>query len=69
MTDKCLICGRPVPDYIPQRCCNGIECACQGLPTNPCVCSEQCDKALFDYIGMEYSMRREMAGIPEFQEQ
>ena len=29
-------------DYKPQMCCNGRECGCLGLPTNPQFCSGKC---------------------------
>ena len=38
----CLMCGKPVPDYEPIRCCNGADCSCMGLPIEPCVCSDKC---------------------------
>ncbi len=61
--EPCLICGKPVADYDPQYCCNGFECACMGRPTNPCVCSKECSKALMDGIGKPYDQRRQDAGI------
>lgn len=69
MPDRCLICRMPVPDYEPQWCCRSVGeavanmCGCQGSPMNPCVCSEECEKAVYDYIGYEFDMRRELAGI------
>lgn len=59
----CLICQRPVYDYEPERCCNGQECGCMGQPTNPCVCSDECDNALMKHIGMPFDERRIKAGI------
>jgi hypothetical protein len=47
----CLICGRPVPDFKPERCCDGFMCGCQGAPMNPCLCSDTCATALFDVKG------------------
>jgi hypothetical protein len=47
----CLICGKPVPDYEPQYCCSGHECGCMGKPIEPCVCSKECDAAMFDING------------------
>lgn len=65
--DKCLICQKPVPDYEPQYCCRGSsECACQGEPMNPCVCSIECEAAVYDYIGMEFDDRRKAAGIEKW---
>ncbi len=40
--DDCIICGKEVPDYEPKMCCSGRECGCLGLPTEPCVCSQEC---------------------------
>lgn len=45
MTDEiytCLECGKPVPDYKPQICCNAYGCPCRGLPIEPPICSEEC---------------------------
>ena len=39
---KCIVCGTDVPDYHPEYCCDGIDCACRGLPIDPCVCSDKC---------------------------
>jgi hypothetical protein len=38
----CIICGTRMGDYRPEYCCNGIDCACRGLPIEPPVCSEEC---------------------------
>jgi len=69
--DTCLICGKPVPDYAPEFCCKrvtfGTDCGCQGRPTNPCVCSKECDKALFDGIGFPMEQRRINAKIPKYE--
>ena len=43
--ETCLICGKPVPDYEPEICCDGTDCTCQGGPIEPCVCSQECDRA------------------------
>ena len=59
----CLICGRPVADYDPMYCCSGADCACRGMPTNPCLCSKECGDALFGGIGKSYEQRRIDAGI------
>jgi hypothetical protein len=61
--DCCLICGKPVPDYVAEMCCSGFECGCRGVPTNPCTCSGECDDALFDNIGLPFEERRIKAGI------
>lgn len=68
---SCLICGKPVPDYKPEFCCDvislaRIECGCEGLPIYPCVCSEECDRAIFSNIGKSYDERREIAGIEKW---
>ena len=44
--NPCEICGKPVPDYVPQYCCSGDECGCLGLPIEPCVCGDACWAAL-----------------------
>ncbi len=59
----CLICGRPVPDYVPEYCCNGFECGCHGQPSEPCVCSPACGDAVFSHIGKTMDERRQLAGI------
>lgn len=61
--DTCIICHKPVPDYIPEFCCNGQDCACQGQPIYPCTCSKECDDAIFKYIGLPYEQRRLKANI------
>jgi hypothetical protein len=40
--ETCIVCNRPVPDYEPQFCCNGHDCGCRGMPTEPCICSNEC---------------------------
>jgi hypothetical protein len=62
--EPCELCGKPVPDYVPQYCCNGAGCSCHGLPIEPCVCSERCWDALTEHTGKPYSERRRLAGIP-----
>lgn len=62
--EECFICGILVEGYEHEFCCSGIECGCMGLPINPCTCSKQCDKALFDNIGHPMEERRVIAGIP-----
>ena len=61
--DRCLICGAEVEDYEPDYCCNGMDCCCLGQPVNPCVCSDKCENALYEYIGLEFEDRRIKAGI------
>jgi hypothetical protein len=60
---NCLICKKPVPDYIPQMCCDGRECGCMGMPVNPCICSDQCYDAVMNGIGKPFDERRKDAGI------
>ena len=64
--DRCLICEKPVYDYKPDLCCNGSECSCMGQPINPCVCSIECDRAIFDFIGLPFNERRKKAGIKKW---
>lgn len=61
--NRCLICDALVPNYIPEMCCSGEQCGCRGQPTNPCVCSDACEEALFKYIGLSMDERRIKAGI------
>ena len=64
--NKCLICGKPVPDYEPDYCCDGYMCGCQGMPMTPCCCSMKCEDAVFNYIGLPYEERRKKAGIEKW---
>ena len=63
MIPTCLICGKPAPDYKPEYCCSGRDCGCQGAPSEPCVCSRECEDAVYNYIGKPYEERRIIAGI------
>lgn len=63
---KCLICNKPVPNYVPEFCCYGIDCNCMGQPLNPCVCSNECEKAIFDFIGLNFEDRAKRANIKRF---
>lgn len=65
----CVICGKPCAEYEPEFCCSGFECGCQGMPIEPCVCSERCWDAVFGGIGESFEDRRKKAGIPEWKEQ
>lgn len=29
---KCICCKKEVPDYRPEYCCSGVDCACKGQP-------------------------------------
>lgn len=64
--ENCLICGKPVEDYEPEMCCSGFECGCMGVPTNPCLCSKECSKAL--RLNGTYEQRRIAAGIEKWVE-
>lgn len=48
--EKCVVCGKPVPDYKPEYCCDGRECGCRGLPIEPCLCSYECGEKLFGRV-------------------
>jgi len=61
---RCEICGAEVPEYKVQICCSGVDCACMGLPIEPCVCSDECYTAIMDGIGKPVEQRRLDAGIP-----
>jgi len=38
MADRCICCHEVVPDWEPERCCDGTDCCCEGLPIEPCIC-------------------------------
>lgn len=61
----CMICQRPIPDYVPEYCCVGLsnDCYCLGYPIYPPVCSDVCNKAMMDGIGTPMDERRIVAGI------
>ena len=63
MPEPCLICGKPVHDYEPEFCCSGRDCGCMGAPMEPCTCSVECERAVYDYIGHPFERRRVLAGI------
>ena len=63
---KCLICGKPQPEYVPVYCCKRNDCNCQGVPLNPCACSSECEKAIFHGIGSSFEQRRKRAGIAKW---
>jgi hypothetical protein len=46
MTYHCEICGEPLPDYKPEYCCNGRDCACMGLPVDPPWCDKCWNKII-----------------------
>jgi len=39
MKAECDICGTEIDV---QMCCSGYMCGCQGMPTEPPVCSSEC---------------------------
>ena len=41
MKANCEICGEEIEV---QMCCSGSECGCMGMPVDPPVCSEECEK-------------------------
>lgn len=45
---KCEVCGTPVKNYNPKFCCSAFDCGCHGLPTEPCICSNECWDKLTD---------------------
>ena len=55
--DLCLICKKPVYDYD-----SGTTDPSEP-PQHPCVCSDECFRAVMDYIGFKYEDRRIKAGI------
>lgn len=65
---ECVICRRPVPEYVPVYCCNGLDCDCMGQPIDPCVCSNQCWAAVVSGIGKPFEERRIDAGIPLYED-
>ena len=38
--EQCMICGKDIPDYKPQFCCDGFECGCMSMPIEPPICYE-----------------------------
>lgn len=55
MLYKCIICGKPVIDYVPEFCCNGKDCSCCGLPIEPPICTEDC---LSNFLKHKYARLR-----------
>ncbi len=47
--DKCIICQKEIFDYKPFFCCNGQDCTCHGLPTEPPLCSFKCGEVFFNW--------------------
>lgn len=64
--EPCLICGKPVPGYVAEYCCSGYMCGCMGQPIDPCTCSVDCERAVYDYIGKPFEDRRRLAGIEKW---
>jgi len=65
---RCLICQKPVLDYEPEYCCSGRDCGCRGQPMEPCICSSECEDAVYKHIGEEFDQRRILAGIELWKE-
>lgn len=61
-----MICGKPVPGYKPQYCCDGRACGCYGQPVEPCVCGSQYWDALMSGIGETMEERRIAARIEKW---
>lgn len=38
----CIVCGERFMGPEPVMCCNGRDCGCMGIPTEPIVCSKEC---------------------------
>lgn len=55
----CIMCETPVPGYVPQMCCSGIECSCMGLPTEPPLCSVECGESLYHPKEKQHKRRGE----------
>ena len=52
MKANCDICGTEIDV---QMCCSGYMCGCQGMPTEPPVCSSECyDKYMNKIHGANY---------------
>ena len=43
---NCEVCGKEFLGDPPIMCCSGRDCGCMGLPTEPVVCSDECDDKL-----------------------
>ena len=51
----CLACKRKLPeDYEFAMCCDGRDCGCHGLPTEPWTCSKPCDDMAWEYNWHDY---------------
>lgn len=50
--DKCIICGKDVPNYKPEYCCNDPQCGCMGLPIEPALCSKECSDKIYGVGGI-----------------
>ena len=46
----CELCGVPLPDYKPERCCSGEDCCCRGLPIWPPWCYACWDKTIPEVV-------------------
>ncbi len=64
MLNFCVICHKPIFNYVPKYCCDDKDCDCKGLPINPIVCSKRCEDAGWDMVGYPYELRRIKHKIP-----
>lgn len=48
VTLTCMVCKKSFQDEEPQRCCNGSECGCAGMPVDPIACSPECLEILMN---------------------
>lgn len=39
---QCEACGKALPHWKPQFCCNAFDCGCGGKPLYPPICSNKC---------------------------
>lgn len=62
----CEVCNKPVPDYKEEYCCGGYDCYCMGMPTEPCICSNECWDVFTDMTDMPLEECRIKAGIKKW---
>ena len=47
----CMECGKIFKGMPPLKCCSGVGCGCMGMPTEPVMCSKECEeKGTLTYI-------------------
>ena len=44
----CEVCGKEIPDFKLEYCCNAFDCDCKGRPVNYPICSEECYDKLME---------------------